>query len=259
MPRLIAHLSDLHFGTEIPEVVAALAEDITALKPDLVAVSGDLTQRAHHHEFEAAMAFLRALPAPFMAVPGNHDITQHDLVERFTDPYRRWRRHVGPDPEPVWQEEEVAVVGLNTARRMQPHLKWQEGRVGRTRLERAEARLAAVPQGVARIVVAHHPFNAPTLAPQAEPVMGARRALASFARHGVKAVLTGHLHLPDLIATRHQGVLLVHAATATSHRLRGQPNAWNLIRTAPGAEPLVTTRIWNGTAWRDAEAPVTVA
>jgi 3',5'-cyclic AMP phosphodiesterase CpdA len=88
---VIAHISDLHFGAEIPAVVEALAEDVAAAKPDLVAVSGDLTQRARHREYAAAAAFLRALPAPVLAVPGNHDVTAYDLIERFTDPWRRWR------------------------------------------------------------------------------------------------------------------------------------------------------------------------
>ena len=252
---VIAHLSDLHFGAEDPAVVASLAADVAAAKPDLVAVSGDLTQGARHREFAAAAAFLKALPAPVLAVPGNHDVTPYGLVERFTDPWGRWRRHVGPETEPVWTDAQVAVVGLNTARRGGLYLNWARGRVSVGRLARLEAKLAALPPGRFRIVVAHHPFAPPAIAPAARLVGGAAAALAAFARHEVAMVLSGHLHLPDISPARHipggARLMLVQAATATSWRLRGAPNAWHRITVADGV-PEVASRVWDAGAWRDA-------
>jgi 3',5'-cyclic AMP phosphodiesterase CpdA len=257
LARCIAHLSDLHFGSEDPAVVAALAADLWENPPDLVAVSGDLTQRARHREFEAAMVFLRTIPAPLLAVPGNHDLTPYDVIERFADPYGRWRRHVGPETEPSWEDSEIAVVGLNTARRGGFYLNWARGRVSRSRLARVEARLAALPQGKFRIVVAHHPFVAPALAPSARLVGNAAPALTAFVRQGVGLVLTGHLHLGDVRPVDAVGgMLLVQAATATSTRLRGTPNAYNRIIVQDG-RATVSARVWDGTAWRD--EPVTPA
>jgi 3',5'-cyclic AMP phosphodiesterase CpdA len=258
--RCIAHLSDLHFGAEDPAVVAALAADIAADPPHLVAVSGDLTQGAHHAEFAAARAFLDALPAPVLAVPGNHDITPYDLVERFTDPYRRWRRHVAPETEPVWQDGQVAVVGLNTARRGGFYLNWARGRVGRGRLALLEAKLAALPNGPFRIVVAHHPFLPPALAPGARVVGGAAPALAVLVRHRVGMLLSGHLHLPDIqdlsgMPPHRLPLQVVQAATSTSRRLRGTPNAYHRIRVENG-RARVETRIWDGSTWRSATTPV---
>jgi 3',5'-cyclic AMP phosphodiesterase CpdA len=258
MTRCIAHLSDLHFGAEDPAVVAALAADLSSHPPDLVAVSGDLTQGARHREFRAAMSFLRSLPAPLLAVPGNHDMTPYDVIERFTDPYGRWRRHVAEATEPVWRDAEVAVVGLNTARRGGFYLNWARGGVSRSRLARAEARLAALPAGLFRVVVAHHPFIAPALAPAARLAGNATPALAAFARHQVGLVLTGHLHLGDVRPMAAGGMLLVQAATATSTRLRGTPNAYHRITIAAGRAS-VTTRVWDGAAWADAPAPVVAA
>ncbi|MGG5808804.1 metallophosphoesterase family protein [Falsiroseomonas sp. CW058] len=250
----IAHLSDLHFGAEDPAVVAALAADIALTPPDLVAVSGDLTQRARHREFEAAIRFLRALPAPVLAVPGNHDVTPYDLLERFADPWGRWRHYVSAETEPVWQGGGIAVVGINTARRGGLYLNWARGRVSRSRLAKVEDRLGALPKGLFRIVVAHHPFAPPALAPGARTVGNAGPALAAFARHGVRLVLTGHLHLPDIRpAAVSDGMLLVQAATATSHRLRGTPNAYHRITVRDG-QARVATRVWNGEAWHDQPA-----
>jgi 3',5'-cyclic AMP phosphodiesterase CpdA len=255
---VIAHLSDLHFGAEDPAVVATLAADVAAARPDLVAVSGDLTQGARHAEFAAAAAFLRSLPAPVLAVPGNHDVTPYRILERFADPWRRWRRHVSRETEPVWTNAGVAVLGLNTARRGGFYLNWARGRVGRARLARLEQRLAALPQEHFRIVVAHHPFAAPALRPMARLVGGAGPALAAFARHGVRMVLSGHLHLPDIAPARELApgarLIFVQAATATSHRLRGAPNAWHRI-TIRGDEAEVASRIWDGRAWREALDP----
>lgn len=262
----IVHLSDLHFGAEIPEVVAALAEELNRDPPALIAVSGDLTMRARRREFLAARAFIDGLRAPVLAVPGNHDIVAYWLLERFVDPYARWHRHIGPQTEPVFQDRRVGVVGLNTARRAGPYLDWSRGRVGRTRLARCEARLAAMPPGLTRIVVAHHPFLPPRSAPEARLVGGAAMALNAFARHGVRLVLSGHLHVGDVaepareagshakgtaaVTTRAEGPLtVVLSATTTSHRLRGEPNAFNEIRIAPDGGVEIFARAWNGTAW----------
>jgi 3',5'-cyclic AMP phosphodiesterase CpdA len=227
---------------------------VAAAKPDLVVVSGDLTQRARTREYAAAAAFLRAMPAPVLAVPGNHDVPAYDLIGRFTDPWRLWRAHVAAETEPVWTDAQVAVVGLNTARRGGFDLEWERGRIGRTRLDRLEARMAALPGGLFRIVVAHHPFAAPAASPAAPLVGGVARALAAFARHDVRMVLSGHLHLPDIAPARDlppgARILLVQGSSATSHRLRGAPNAWHRI-TVAGGEPQVAARIWDGGAWRD--------
>ena len=89
--RTVAHLSDLHFGREDPRVVEAVLQDVDAQHPDLVVVSGDLTQRARRGQFQAARAFLDRFKAPVLVVPGNHDIPLFDLARRFFRPLKRYR------------------------------------------------------------------------------------------------------------------------------------------------------------------------
>lgn len=255
----IAHLSDLHFGSEDPAIVAALTAVLNADPPDLVAISGDLTLGARNREFAAARAFIDGLRAPVLAVPGNHDITPYRLDERFLDPYRRWRRHIAAETEPVFQDARIGAVGLNTARRGGLYLDWSRGRVDPVRLARCEARLGALPPGLLRIVVAHHPFLAPRAAPGTRVVGGAAAALAAFARQRVRLVLSGHLHVGDVsnplpgAAPGHaeaEGELnIVLAATATSRRLRGEPNAFNEIRVRPDGSTRVHARAWDGARW----------
>jgi 3',5'-cyclic AMP phosphodiesterase CpdA len=74
--RVLVHLSDIHFGRVNPSLLAPLVKTINEIEPDLVAVSGDLTQRARSHQFREARAFLDSLPQPQIIVPGNHDIAQ---------------------------------------------------------------------------------------------------------------------------------------------------------------------------------------
>ena len=264
----IAHITDLHFGAEDPAVVAGLLAELNADAPDLVAISGDLTMGARRREFRAARAFTDALRAPWLAVPGNHDISPYRLWQRFTDPYRRWREWVAPETEPAWRDAQVAVFGLNTARRAGLHWDWSRGRVTHVRLRRLLARLAAVPAGMARVVVAHHPLIPPPDAPGTPLVGGASAALRALGDAGVNLVLAGHLHrgYARLAFPEEISPLILQGATATSVRLRGEPNAYNRVSIGPDLTVTVETRIWTGTGWttraevaRDADPAATPA
>src|SRR6266540_2867345 len=122
--RSIVHLSDIHFGRINEEVIAPLIETVKKINPDLVAVSGDLTQRARSHQFREARAFLESLPTPQIVVPGNHDVPLHNVFARFMQPLRKYRRYITDDLRPFYYDDEIAVLGVNTARSLTMKGHW---------------------------------------------------------------------------------------------------------------------------------------
>lgn len=244
--RTLIHLSDLHFGRADAALLEPLSATLKELNPNLVIVSGDLTQRARVREFQQAQAFLQRLPTPQIIVPGNHDVPLFNLFRRFAQPLRRYRRFITDDLQPVYIDAEIAVLGLNTARA----LAVQGGRLNRVQLAQVQAQFAPLPRSLLKIIVTHHPFDAPQDHPNRVVVGRATLAMDSLTASGADIFLSGHLHISRTghAAHRYQhsghSALLVQAGTAVSTRSRGEVNSFNLLQLA---RPHVTvTRFeWN--------------
>ncbi len=235
--RTIAHISDLHFGATDDHLVATLRAYIVGLRPTLVVVSGDLTQRARKAQFAAANRFLQSLPFPRVVVPGNHDIPLYDLFSRFHDPLAGFRRHITEDRLPLFVDEEIAVVGADTTR----SFTLKDGGIRPADVQRLVRLLDEFGVGLLKVVVCHHPFDplatrvGRLTAPAPDPA-----ALATLIAHGADVFLTGHLHLGytghTAIRYRVDGrsAIVVEAGTATSTRARGELNSFNVLRVDAG-------------------------
>ncbi|MDQ2925648.1 MAG: metallophosphoesterase [Acidobacteriota bacterium] len=256
--RSVAHISDLHFGREDPVVVRGLLDAVASAEPSLIAISGDLTQRARVSQFKQAREFLDALPrGPLIVVPGNHDISATNLLLRLARPLSRYSRYISADFEPFFEDPEIAIVGVNTVR----ILNSKDGRINLRQIVSSCNRFHALQSGPVRIVVMHHPIDLPAEDNTNALVGRAALAVSEFAGCKVDLFLSGHLHAAQTISTSARyniegySAIVAQAGTAVSTRTRGQVNSWNLI-TIDGASITVQQMVWE--AQTGAFIPATV-
>jgi 3',5'-cyclic AMP phosphodiesterase CpdA len=237
----LLHVSDLHFGPPyLPAVGEALLESARRLMPDVIVASGDFTQRAKQRQFAEARAFLdRFPPAPQVVVPGNHDIPLYRVFERLTNPYGLYRRYMSPELDSVMRRDDAVIVALNTTG---PWSAITNGRIARWQLDFCSQAFRDAPEGVARIVVAHHHFApAPDYEDEHDVMRRGKLALDRFAELKVDLILGGHLHRAYIGNTldvypgpdRSAGAIIVQCGTSTSARGRARErakNSFNVIR-----------------------------
>jgi 3',5'-cyclic AMP phosphodiesterase CpdA len=252
--RTIAHISDLHFGRHDPRKVEALLKSLAENRPDLVAVSGDLTQRARSAEFAQARHFLERIPEPVLVVPGNHDIPLYDVRKRFFKPLTKFNRHIAPAgvDDCIYSDDEMVVLGLNTARR----LTWKSGRVSFDQMGHIRHIFSHLPAGLWKILMTHHPIASVHDEARVELAGRSMLALRELVACGVHLLLSGHHHRAVSGAAHAElllngSALVVHAGTAVSTRTRGPDgNSYNLIRLEAGSV-VVKIMAWSGDAFKE--------
>lgn len=225
----IAHISDPHFGTEVAEVRDALLAELRADPPDLVLLTGDITQRARRAQFAAARAFLASLPpVPRVCLAGNHDLPLFDVFTRFTRPYGRFRHYICASLEPSFEDERVAVVSVDATS------PWRhtDGAVDARQTAHLAARLRGLRQPF-RLVLTHQPLAPHSEDERDDVIHGAPLALQQWVEAGADLFLGGHIHLPYCMPVGAAGgrqALLLQAGTCVSHRIRrGVPNSYNVV------------------------------
>ena len=257
MARLV-HLSDLHFGAHDVELVAAVETSVNQLKPDLVVVSGDFTQRARTEQFEEACQFLERLRDSgheVLGVPGNHDVPLYDVLRRFLSPLTRYRRYIDESLCPFVEFPGVAVLGINTAR----SLTFKDGRISEEQVEFIRETFSRTDPEATRVLVTHHPLFAVPVGEEVERAVGRQElALDAVEDAGVDLLLAGHAHHASThdaseLVTRSGGALVVQAGTATSTRTREQKQSFNTI-DIDGGKVTVTVNAWTGDAFEAADA-----
>jgi 3',5'-cyclic AMP phosphodiesterase CpdA len=254
----IAHLSDIHFGANDPRIVSATEAWLEERRPDLVIISGDFTQRARIAQFRDASAWLNRLRASgleTLVVPGNHDVPLYDVMRRFAAPLDRYRRYIDNDLCPWFENDEVAVLGLNTAR----SLTFKSGRINHDQMRLMHQRFAKVAPQKTRILVTHHPLYAMPIGEGgelSEAVGRHRDAVKAVCEAGVHIALAGHFHRTYAQAARKMvenagTALVIQAGTATSTRLRNDElQSFNWIHAHRNDEIELQVVAWDGSAFR---------
>ena len=256
----VFHVSDLHFGQPtVPEQIAAIERIIADSAFDVIAISGDLTQRAHADEFERAQAFIRDANhvSKTIVVPGNHDVVWWKAPFGLGDeerPYNNYRRYISEDLEPVLRVPGATFVGLNSAHGVTRHtLTWRLrdisiiGAIRRSQIDRAREEFEGSPSDAARVIVMHH-----------NPVKGelsgrhglkdTRKVLGAFATMGVDLVLCGHDHQEAIHYIEHtqKGTVISTAGTVSNRSRGGRPSSANVITIRP-ENIEVATLVWSAT------------
>src|SRR5689334_5927867 len=257
MARLV-HLSDLHFGAHDDDLVTAVEQRIDALKPELVVVSGDFTQRARTEQFKEACEFLERLRDKgheVLGVPGNHDVPLYDVLRRFLSPLTRYRRYIDETLCPFIELRGVAVLGINTAR----SLTFKDGRISKEQVGFIRETFSRTDPDATRVLVTHHPLYAVPVGEEVERAVGRQElALDAIEEAGVDLLLACHAHHASAhhaseLVTRSGGALVVQAGTATSTRVREQEQSFNTIDIDAG-RVTVTVNAWTGSAFTPADA-----
>src|SRR5215208_6737418 len=257
MARLV-HLSDLHFGAHDPRLVEAVADKADELKPDLIVVSGDFTQRATTDQFKEACRFLEQLREnghEVLGVPGNHDVPLYDVLRRFLSPLARYRRFIDDTLCPFIELPGAVVLGINTAR----SFTFKDGRISHEQIEFIRETFARTDPDTMRVLVTHHPLFAIPVGEKVERAIGRQElALDAIEQAGVDILLAGHAHhasshLASDLVTRAGGALVIQAGTATSTRLREQHQSFNVIDVDRETVTL-TVECWNRDSFEPADA-----
>jgi len=251
--RHLLHISDVHFGPpHLPELAEKILELAERRRPDIVIVSGDLTQRAKPEQFRQARRFVDRFAAPTLVVPGNHDVPLYRFWERSLRPFGAYKKHFARELEPVWRDDELLVVGINTAH------GWtvKEGKVRLGRLREIARLVADAPPDTFKVIVAHHHLTPPPRFGTQTVAENAFEAIRAFSEAGIDLVLSGHQHQTYLATSEEfyptggRPVLILHAGTTTSSRGRGSEadkNSFNWIRVDERAI-LVSHFHWSNTA-----------
>lgn len=255
----IAHLSDIHFGANDPKIVAATEAWLQKRQPDLVVISGDFTQRARTAQFREASAYLNRLRAAglkVLAIPGNHDIPLFNIWRRFAAPLTGYARHISNDLAPWFEDETVAVLGINTAR----SLTIKDGRINAAQIALMRTRFNAVPAHKTRILVTHHPLFALPLDPGSnlsEAVGRHGHAVSAARETSVHIALAGHFHRTyassaAAMAEKLGPALVIQAGTATSTRLRNaEPQSFNWLHVERYDRVSLQVIAWDGASFAD--------
>lgn len=254
----IAHLSDIHFGANDARIVAATEAWLQARQPDLVIISGDFTQRARIDQFRDAAAYvnrLRAAGHQLLVVPGNHDVPLYDVFTRFAAPLHRYKRYISNDLCPWFENHEVAVLGINTAR----SLTIKDGRINREQIAMMKRRFAEVDSRKTRILVTHHPLFAMPIGEGGELSEAVGRhndAVKGACEAGVNLALAGHFHRTYAESARKMAEkagssIVIQAGTATSTRLRNaEPQSFNWLHVERHDRFALQVIAWDGASFQ---------
>ena len=227
--KKIVHISDLHFGTENSEIANQLTDDINEIKPDVVVVSGDLTQRAKTKEFVKSQIFLDTLEYPRVVIPGNHDIPLYNIWDRVVNPFKRFDRYFN-ESDRYYSDDRLEIIGLNSVR----NLRWKSGKLSSEQLKIGAIEFGKSDKNMIRILVIHHNLFHVSSSIDSEKLLKSKLWHRWLMENRIDLILFGHDHKsmvePVLFNDdKFIDFIFIQAGSGISNRTRGCPNSYNTI------------------------------
>ena len=212
----IAHISDFHAGSNyfIPNLLGQTVDEINRINPDVVVMTGDLTDAGFRQEYKTAKTFMDMIECENkIMMPGNHDSRNVGYVH-FEEIFGL-RNNILKIPG-------LTIVGLDTSER-----DLDSGRVGRERYRWLEEHFS-VTEGIKVLALHHHLLPVPGTGRERNIIYDAGDTLQVLIRAGVDLVLSGHKHVPHV--WRLEDLVIATAGTCSSLRVRGKIKpCYNLI------------------------------
>lgn len=239
-------MSDIHFGKIDEHIIPQLLLSISEISPDLVIISGDLTQRATVKEFIRAKAFLEELKKvgrKYFVIPGNHDIEPvFKPLSRIVRPYKNYKKYIADDIEPVYFDDEIAVASINTARARNV----KNGGINVEQIKKIETWFALFPSSLTKILVMHHPIDLPIISQVRKLLPRAESVMKQFSEQSIDLYLSGHYHTSSAITTGERYILPEYSAVAVqagtlSKRMRGEVPSFNVLKIE---KQIIEVRSW---------------
>lgn len=221
----IYHISDLHFGDENSDIINSFVAYVTANHPDLILISGDLTQRAKISQYKAAQAFIKQLKPQVLCVPGNHDIPLGNLLMRNFFPFKRYKHYINDMLDIHYQQKGLNILGLNTANPK----SIKKGKLWQWQIQKINSCFKHQEKYI-NIIFFHHNFT--RFESMHTPLSGFENLLKEIHSLPINLICTGHLHysnIASLILDQNKKCYISHAGSLSCNRTKDNKNSFNEI------------------------------
>lgn len=215
---IIAHISDLHvsdsdFDEEL--FIDAVAE-INSLKPDMIILTGDLTNNGYYTQFQQASKYLEMFENPLFAVPGNHDVRNLG--------YQTFEELIGERSWKLTMDNNFTVIGLDSGSPDE-----NRGHIGGPQHMWLEHQLdeCVVKEQFSIVALHHHVISIPQTGRERNVLSDAGDILKTLTTHDVDLILSGHKHVPNI--WKINNTIVANAGSLCSRKLRGKiGNSFNV-------------------------------
>ena len=215
---LIAHISDLHISkSEFDEdIFMEAVDEINHLNPDMIILTGDITNNGYLKEYEQATKYLGMFKSPLFAVPGNHDARNLG--------YQTFEEIIGERSWKLTKDENFTVIGLDSSIPDE-----SRGNIGHPQHMWLEHQLdeCVIKENFSVVCFHHHVVSIPQTGRERNVLSDAGDILKTLTTHEVDIVLSGHKHVPNI--WKINNTLFVNAGSLSSTKLRGRNlNSYNV-------------------------------